>query len=212
MKRTESTVQNDVFGAGRLMDRVGTRRTVQGVLSFSDATAADYGLIESLAEVSDLYLDDNTAWHIRLVELLASVSVPVLVDTFRPLTAELFARFATSDPDCTASEVALTVAPVVLAVWDIGERDPQRPVVELIGGLIASDFSPLDTDIVRQAQEFTSARLVTALAQWTVAMSVTLSYIEDVSLDGGDPIRWFSGSLVPPDPDLRVIVGGAALD
>jgi hypothetical protein len=196
-------------GSDKLMDRTGTARTMPFMLSFADGAKASQYVLGQLSSIADRFLDDGR-WHEDLVLLLCDVPAVELYDTFRPLTADLFGRFGTSDPDITASDLAEMVRPVICGVWGMQRGERRWQAVDVAGRLIASDFAPDDPAVVAELAELHGGAIMTALAQWTLAMSVTLSYAMDDVADGGDPIRWFGGHSAAPDSDARVIVGGAA--
>lgn len=180
------------------------------MLTFSDPGKADFEVVCELAEISDAMLDGGGVHH-QLVHLLTGYDPSALIDTLQPLSAMLFAHFATADPEHTAQDIAEVVSSVVAGVWRAGPESPQRIAIDTAAKLVASDFRPDDDRVVVDMIAVGGAAVTVALAKWVIAMSVTLAHLDGGDEDGGNPVRWFTGETSRPDPDNRVIVGGAAL-
>lgn len=180
------------------------------MLTFCDPGQADIGVVRELAEISDAMLEGDGVHH-HLVRLLTGYDPSALIDTLQPLSAMLFAYFATADPDHTAQDIADVVSSVVAGVWGARPATPQRAAIDTAAKLIASDFRPDDARVVEDVVAVGGAAVAVALAKWVIAMSVTLAHLDGAGEAGGNPVRWFTGETDRPDPDDRVIVGGAAL-
>jgi hypothetical protein len=171
------------------------------VLSFVDPEDVDLAYAAEVAAVADRLAVERLNGTVVL-GLLTNREVQPLAQTLRVLGSALLARFSTT-PDATGIDVARTAGRIVTTLFDAGHLLDELTV---IGELIAADMTPADPHMRREAAKMPAELLVTGLVLWVLALAVTVSYMTDEALPGGEPIRWVIGSAEDPDPLARIVM------